>query len=719
MAASAVWKLEDDSTFAVNCFPARGISRTTHEGTGSWIVAYAHEQSQKFKPRPPKSKNVSQFQQQNYAIPLEEEKSATVTAHKSEFVNALSSEFLLKHHHVDSANDLCSVNISDCDLEFDETANFSKFKNVAYVNAAENLLTVRPFSTFPNLRELEMPVNGVRGIGIQPGDFATLQVLDLSYNNLSALDMLSLGYLPKLKVLTLTGNGLAQIHPDLCQPFSLSEDSEETYTRFQNLEVLMLDDNRLHDMSTFAALAALPSLRELNLDKNDITLVPYLKVLGERVLSAAHSHTQSRPSSGKASSRSRPSSKKVKRQVSNETISGVIKPLGMNGTSVENKEESVAKQQVDNEKDTAVETNISSFHNTASSTPPFQQLRILSLANNKISEEEHLLAIAAWPSLQALVLHGNPLVNNSKGEPPLLSHYLHNRLGISIIRFKPKAPVIKPALKVPSHDRRRVSSHVPKIMKQPFDVMLKEFRKPAIGHVPHLPNKPKDPVPPPTQRDNLPNKESDQDNVFLTQVQDETGDNVITIEQEVKEPIKPGSNVNKPSGETKSEIMNEILQGARPDPDIHENLSIQGNVKMLRQILHHPLAVTTVTAPPEARLRKFKYEDKSIVTIEKLKHDVRSQPKPNSKLTKSNKLNDTLSWMRERPAAAMELPLITALNDPQDKTLQREADTLLNQIEMKYRVVREESLKASRQAQRALEQTKKEVTNLQNTITET
>ncbi|XP_039254178.2 X-ray radiation resistance-associated protein 1-like [Styela clava] len=718
--ASAIWKLEDDSTFAVNCFPARGISRITHEGTGSWIVAYAHEQSRKFKPKPPK-KDVSQIQQQNY-IDGDEKGSLAAPGKRSEFVNNLTTEFLLRHHHVDSINDLCSVNISDCDLEFDETSDFSKFKNVAYVNAAENLLTVRPFSTFPNLRELEMPVNGVRNIGIQPGDFATLQVLDLSYNNLSASDMLSLGYLPKLKVLTLTGNGLSQIHPDLCQPFSLDEDSDETYTRFQSLEVLMLDDNRLHDMSTFAALAALPSLRELNLDKNEITLVPYLKVVGERVLSAAHSHSQSRPTSVKLSNRSRPSSKsgKNKSQISNETISGIIKPLGLDEETSEKKEDLSEKLQIVDDKDTAATTDISSYNNTSSSTPPFQHLRILSLANNKISEEEHLLAIAAWPALQALVLHGNPLINNSKGEPPLLSHYLHNRLGISIMRFKPRAPVMKPALRVPDHDRRRVSSRVPKIMKHPFDVMLEEFRKPAIGHVPRPPVIDKNPDP--VQRENfadkchLPNKESDQDNVFLTQVQDEYGEEVVEDKQTIKTTEKSNSVTEKPIVKTESQIMKEFLQDAKPDPDIHENLSIQGNVKMLRQILHHPLAVTSVTAPPEARLRKFKYQDNSIVTVERLKHDVRSQPKPNSKLNKSKKLNDALSRMRDRPAAAMELPLITALNDKTDKTLQLEADSLLNEIEKKYRVVREESLKASRQAQRALEQTKQEVANLQNTI---
>ena len=48
--------------------------------------------------------------------------------------------------------------------------------------------------------------------------------------------------------------------------------------RFSKLEVLYLDNNNLSDLSTFASLAALPQLQELNLDKNGIEVIPHLKV---------------------------------------------------------------------------------------------------------------------------------------------------------------------------------------------------------------------------------------------------------------------------------------------------------------------------------------------------------------------------------------------------------------------------------------------------------
>ena len=48
------------------------------------------------------------------------------------------------------------------------------------------------------------------------------QVLDLSYNHLNAKDVLALGVLQNLKVLTLTGNSLTSIHPDMARPEVIS-----------------------------------------------------------------------------------------------------------------------------------------------------------------------------------------------------------------------------------------------------------------------------------------------------------------------------------------------------------------------------------------------------------------------------------------------------------------------------------------------------------------
>lgn len=44
------------------------------------------------------------------------------------------------------------------------------------------------------------------------------KVLDLSYNNLSSDGILSIGLLPRLKVLHLTGNDLQMLLPDMAGP---------------------------------------------------------------------------------------------------------------------------------------------------------------------------------------------------------------------------------------------------------------------------------------------------------------------------------------------------------------------------------------------------------------------------------------------------------------------------------------------------------------------
>ncbi|KAF3706454.1 X-ray radiation resistance-associated protein 1 [Channa argus] len=67
-------------------------------------------------------------------------------------------------------------------------------------------------------------------------DFPFLEVLNLSYNYLSNEDIVSIGRLPCLKVLHLTGNQLQCLLPEL----PATED-----TLFSALEVLMLDDNKL------------------------------------------------------------------------------------------------------------------------------------------------------------------------------------------------------------------------------------------------------------------------------------------------------------------------------------------------------------------------------------------------------------------------------------------------------------------------------------------
>ena len=55
------------------------------------------------------------------------------------FINYFNSQ--LQHHHVDDARELCSIDIVGEDLS-EASGDFHLFTNVAYINAAENNLTV-------------------------------------------------------------------------------------------------------------------------------------------------------------------------------------------------------------------------------------------------------------------------------------------------------------------------------------------------------------------------------------------------------------------------------------------------------------------------------------------------------------------------------------------------------------------------------------------------
>lgn len=49
--------------------------------------------------------------------------------------------------------------------------------------------------------------------------FSHGQVLDISYNNLSQDDLLTLGLMARLRVLHLTGNNFSNLPPDLAMPY--------------------------------------------------------------------------------------------------------------------------------------------------------------------------------------------------------------------------------------------------------------------------------------------------------------------------------------------------------------------------------------------------------------------------------------------------------------------------------------------------------------------
>ncbi|XP_029304202.1 X-ray radiation resistance-associated protein 1 isoform X2 [Cottoperca gobio] len=296
----------------------------------------------------------------------------------------------LKLHCVDKPSELCSVDISEQKLNSVQPEDLKVFDGVVYIDASSNSLSLGSFSSFVSLRKLNLSLNGLRNMTFHAPDFPQLEVLDLSYNSLSADDIVFIGRLPCLKSLHLTGN---QLH-HLPQLPATEEDAP-----FKALEVLMLDDNKLSS-GVFSSLSNLKRLKYLNLQRNHISEIPYLQ------------------------------------------LEGRSKPLQ---TSAE--EERLA-------------------HTDERSSFPLPELQFLNLADNKIAEEEALMAVALFPMLQEIDIHSNPLTTQRSGDPPLLTYYLQERLGITIKR-KQTQEVGKLPLKVSADPRWKVEERIPKVSKKP------------------------------------------------------------------------------------------------------------------------------------------------------------------------------------------------------------------------------------------------------------
>ncbi|KAM8834961.1 X-ray radiation resistance-associated protein 1 [Synchiropus picturatus] len=181
----------------------------------------------------------------------------------------LDGPFLLRSQCVERPSQLYYVNISERGLDSVKCEDLALFDKVVSIEASANSLSLGSFGCFASLRELDLSLNGLKTLAFEATDFPRLQVLDLSFNSLSADDIIPIGRFPHLKVLHLTGNQLSHLPPDL------GSTSKSTKALFSALEVLLLDDNILTSQ-VFRSLAQLQRLKYLNLKRNLITEIPYI-----------------------------------------------------------------------------------------------------------------------------------------------------------------------------------------------------------------------------------------------------------------------------------------------------------------------------------------------------------------------------------------------------------------------------------------------------------
>ncbi|XP_033001716.1 X-ray radiation resistance-associated protein 1 [Lacerta agilis] len=454
MATKGMYKLDDGNCCPTNCFPARSLLRPRYEeGAGHWQVARRTAE---------KTKIELLFGTKAPQVRLRRPGTAS-GAYRLLDNKTLDGAQLIKLHHVKSPSHLCSVDISNQNFVLAKEEDFEQFDCVAYINATENLLTLDAFRTFPGLRELELSLNGLRNLKVNAGDFPHLEVLDLSYNNLSPEDVQALGVLSHLKALHLTANGLTSLPLDLAAPES------ESSPRFPALEVLLLDDNRLSHSNVFVSLANLRSLKQLNLDRNGIREVPYLHHLDSGRFSI---HPLSAKSGIREGLRSRKSAGKQIRQDNSSAGGGQPEYIVVQNSKDPDRTEVIFPSWSPDlpTQDSSPSPQIASKASCASFNPeftlPLPELRFLSLANNQIEHEEDLLAVALFPSLTELTFHGNPFTTSRSGDPPLLTSFLQNKLGIKMVRKK-ISKLEKPRIFIPNKPSRKVKAQLPKVQKRP------------------------------------------------------------------------------------------------------------------------------------------------------------------------------------------------------------------------------------------------------------
>ncbi|NXO56747.1 XRRA1 protein, partial [Aramus guarauna] len=683
MATTGLYKMGDGSNYATNCFPARNILHPSKEGAGRWILACGTT------PRARTGKKTTKKTPEQRRKPPD---SASVEENNEN--NVLDEPFLMKHHCLKNPSDLCSVNISSQNLVSAKEDDFEKFDCVAFINAAENLLTLEPFRKFPGLRELELSLNRLRNLKITAGDFLHLEDLDLSYNNLSPQDIWTLGDLSQLKVLRLTANGLQSLPSDLAGSW------DSAHLRFPSLEVLLLDDNRLSEPSVFVSLSRLCSLRELNLDRNGISAVPYLHQAESRqfflhpALDGDSFRAQWYKSLGRLWQRSRPPQQEdVEVPAELETKKGQLERVvlqnerDLDGTDVvfnSGSQEHPALV-VPREGYPSASKTLPAPSMLRNVHAPFPELKHLSLAFNKIADETALLPVAFFPCLKELTFHNNPLTTTRSGQPPLLTRLLQHNLGIKLVRQKSLATG-RWHFSIPLKASRKVMSHLPKVAKRPLmlESPAKTFRwkpLPAVVEAARdaAPLSPAQPLPPissviPVSDQQMALGEGEGDSgpppgpaeediasFFITEVR--LGFplfccfEVEDVSRPLLRPVAEGKleKRSEQRGKGSSQVVPERfkgyeeLLGGDTDPDFIEPVRIQKNVQALYYILKHPL----VYRDAKPRLDSVQ---KPYVPREKRGR----MPGPPARKTKAEVLEGILMAMRNT-STITEVPLASVL----------------------------------------------------------
>uniref|UniRef100_A0A0V0JBI4 X-ray radiation resistance-associated protein 1 n=3 Tax=Schistocephalus solidus TaxID=70667 RepID=A0A0V0JBI4_SCHSO len=207
-------------------------------------------------------------------------------------VRTLNFEYIRKLPALERQCITC-LDISGRNFNDEKMSHLVECRNLTFINASDNTLSLRCFKQFEKLRTLDLSLNEIYGLKSGPDTLLNVVELDLSFNFVRPDDLLVLGTFPSLRVLWLTGNEIAHI-PE--QPLKLSEETYMTTDRwFAVLEELHLNSNKLKDAAVIASLSRFPRLRYLNLACNEFTAFPVLHLREHFEDESKHSLTRTSP----------------------------------------------------------------------------------------------------------------------------------------------------------------------------------------------------------------------------------------------------------------------------------------------------------------------------------------------------------------------------------------------------------------------------------------
>ncbi|XP_056118928.1 X-ray radiation resistance-associated protein 1 [Rhinichthys klamathensis goyatoka] len=676
MTGLGIYKFENGESYLSNCFPTRSYFHPRNEGAGHWLVAHRNTLEEGISKR----KNVSGSCFEVHSGKHEKGRPESASS-------TLDAQLLITLHCVDKPSDLCSVNISGQHLQMVKLEGLEKFDHITYINASDNHLTLEPFDRFPALRELELSLNSLRNFDIHAEEFQRLEVLDLSFNNISGESILNLGLLARLKVLHLTGNQLQMLPPNMAGPCTCpgEKSTQQGSLLFQKLEVLMLDENKLSSPGVFMSLANLQRLCHLNLQGNCISGVPFL----EQMATLQDDQTGIMPGISIRQSVSLTNDKRIKFSEITMSQQKPEKTLEEDKACLEI-HSGPLKYCDDQRKEDGCSMDL---------RLPFQELRHLILANNEIAEEEALLPVALFPKLNELVIHSNPLTTQRSGDPPMLTCFLQDKLGIKI-RRKKTTDRIKRHIKLPVNPKRKVRTTIPNIPKFPSIMENQHATEPlcpkkytgeespqpseyglmhAFGLSSQTSIEDEEDIAMGQEHLDLASADisfeanQDAEPFFVTEI---NGLNQSEYQEELDDPKQTSLEMKANKACPEKLIGYEILLDDTSEPEMPEISGIQHAVRVLEHTLKNLLVYRDSKANLDLPQKPYAKREKRI----------RNLPPLRPKKSKGEKVEELLAQIKEKKTIS-KVPLDNVLKGGNDicKREYEEALTLLKDMKRKYR----------------------------------